>query len=66
MPALISLVYPISFKKSFSGFTSLRSVPGLKMFLIALNWSYVTVLIPAALYASVTVEVGVDFSCEGF
>lgn len=50
IPALISILYPLSFKRAFSGFTSLRTVPGLKMFLIAVTWSYVTVFIPVFLY----------------
>lgn len=61
LPGLISLLYPLSFKNAFSGFTSLRSVPGLKMFLIALTWSYVTVLVPVALYGRLTTEEILEF-----
>lgn len=56
LPAIISLLYPLSFKSTFSGFTSLRLVPGLKMFLIAATWAYVTVLIPVVLYGSLSLE----------
>lgn len=55
-PALVSFLYPLSFKRPFSSFTSLRDVPGLKMFLIAITWSYVTALVPAALYSAVGVD----------
>ncbi len=56
LPTAVSLLYPLSFKSAFSGFTSLRLVPGLKMFLIAATWAYVTVFIPIALYGSLTLE----------
>ncbi len=56
LPTLVSILYPLSFKRSFSGFTSLRMVPGLKMFLIAATWAYVTVFIPVVLYGSLTLE----------
>lgn len=56
LPAIVSLLYPLSFKRSFSGFTSLRLVPGLKMFLIAATWAYVTVFIPVVLYSSLALE----------
>lgn len=55
--AIVALVYPLSFRSAFSGFTSLRSVAGLKLFLIAISWSYVTVILPAALEGILTNEV---------
>lgn len=60
-PGIVSLLYPISFKNAFSGFTSLRTVPGLKMFAISLTWAYVTVLVPHALYGEVNLEVVLEF-----
>lgn len=61
LPGLVSLLYPLSFKNAFSGFTSLRSVPGLKMFLISATWSYVTVLVPVLLYGVFSTEDVIEF-----
>lgn len=60
-PGLVSVLYPISFKRPFSSFTSLRAVPGLKMFLIAATWSYVTVVVPHFLYDAIGVETFLEF-----
>ena len=46
---IISLLYPLSIsinKKEYS----IRKIPFLKIFLIALTWSYITLLIPALYY----------------
>lgn len=61
VPGIISLLYPISFKRPFSSFTSLRTVPGLKMFLIAATWSFVTVVVPRILYDEFTIESSLEF-----
>lgn len=66
IPGAISFLYPLTFKNVFSKFTSLRAVPGLKMFLIAITWSYVTVLMPAALYGSLTNEIMTEFILRSF
>ena len=50
LPAIVSLVYPLTFEKSMSGFSSLRVVPGLKLFLISATWAFVTELLPIFLY----------------
>ena len=60
-PGIVSVLYPISFKRPFSSFTSLRTFPGLKMFLIAITWSYVTSIVPVALYDSLTLETLLEF-----
>ncbi len=60
-PVLVSGMYPVSFKNPFSGFTSLRTFPGLKMFLISFTWSYVTVLIPHGVYGEITAETWFEF-----
>jgi 4-hydroxybenzoate polyprenyltransferase len=52
IPGIISLMYPLTFKKSNQSFTSLRMLPGVKIVLIAFSWSYVTHLIPVILYSS--------------
>jgi len=49
--AVISLLYPISFTVNSATY-SLRSIPFLKIFLISLVWSYVTVLLPILYYSS--------------
>lgn len=49
LPALIAILYPISFKMASSSFTSLRSIPGLKLFLISFSWAYITYFIPKSL-----------------
>ena len=46
VPALVSLFYPLSFQNPMRSFTSLRTVPGLKVLLIAGSWAYVTYLVP--------------------
>lgn len=60
-PAIIAGLYPLSFKSAFHNFTSLRTVPGLKVFLIAFTWSYVTVLLPVLLYDYVDTEIFIEF-----
>ena len=42
----ISLLYPIVFDHPARAYTSLRTLPGLKIFLISIVWVYVTYLIP--------------------
>lgn len=66
VPGIISVLYPLTFKNVFHGFTSLRAVAGLKMFLIALTWSYVTVLVPAALYGTADAELMTEFVLRTF
>ena len=53
VPVLVSFLYPITFQRADKGFTSLRVIPGLKLFLISLTWSYVTVLLPQVLYGQI-------------
>lgn len=46
-PALIiALLYPLAFPYPNRAFTSLRKIPGLKLFLIAGSWTYLTFAIP--------------------
>lgn len=48
-PALIALLYPLSFPKATWGFSSLRSIPGLKLLLISASWVYLTYALPQIL-----------------
>ncbi len=66
VPALVSLIYPLSFKKAFHGFTSLRTFPGLKMFLIAVCWSYVSTLVPVVLFDRITWAHWIEFVMRSF
>ena len=43
---LIALLYPVTFPHPNRAFTSLRMIPGLKLFLIAGSWSYLSFAIP--------------------
>lgn len=43
---LIALLYPLAFPYPNRAFTSLRMMPGLKLFLIAGSWSYLSFAIP--------------------
>jgi 4-hydroxybenzoate polyprenyltransferase len=43
---LIALLYPLAFPNPNQAFTSLRMMPGLKLFLIAGSWSYLSFAIP--------------------
>ena len=61
LPGIVSVAYPLSFKNPFSSFTSLRTAPGLKMFLISATWSYVTVIVPTVLYDTLTLETVLEF-----
>lgn len=61
VPGLITLLYPLSFRFPGRGFTSLRNFPGLKMFLIALTWAYLTVLVPTLLYGRLSTETALEF-----
>ncbi|WP_417592555.1 hypothetical protein [Owenweeksia hongkongensis] len=61
LPGIISAAYPLSFKNPFSSFTSLRTAPGLKMFLISATWSYVTVIVPTVLYDALSLESVLEF-----
>ena len=61
LPGIVSAAYPLSFKNPFSSFTSLRTAPGLKMFLISATWSYVTVIVPTVLYDLLTLETVLEF-----
>jgi hypothetical protein len=46
-PALvIAVLYPLAFPHPNRAFTSLRMMPGLKLFLIAGSWSYLSFAIP--------------------
>ncbi len=60
-PALISFLYPISFPRADKGFTSLRLIPGLKLFLIAFTWSYMTVLLPELMYGDINLHAALEF-----
>lgn len=67
MPAaVVALAYPLSFRPAFSGFTSLRKVAGLKLFLIALSWSYVTVLVPAEVHGIFSGEILIEGVMRSF
>ena len=61
LPVLISVLYPITFPRADTGFTSLRLLPGLKLFLIAFTWAYMTVLVPEALYGNMNVYALLEF-----
>lgn len=61
LPAVVSLVYPLTFKKSMSGFSSLRAVPGLKLFLISATWAFVTELLPIFLYGQLEWDSVLEF-----
>lgn len=65
-PAAVSLIYPLSFKNPMAGFTSLRSYPGLKLFLIAMVWSYVTAALPALLVDEFSTEMVLEFIFRTF
>jgi 4-hydroxybenzoate polyprenyltransferase len=58
---LVSILYPLGFKNPFRSFTSLRSVPGLKLLLIAVSWSYITHLIPVLLFDTLDWLSGLEF-----
>lgn len=47
--ALVAALYPLTFPLPFSGFTSLRQIPGLKLFLVSLSWVYASYVIPVVL-----------------
>jgi hypothetical protein len=61
LPVLISLLYPITFPFADRGFTSLRILPGLKLFLIAFTWSYMTVLLPELIYGALDLHSFLEF-----
>lgn len=61
LPTVISLLYPITFPVADKGFTSLRVIPGLKLFLIAFTWSYMTVLVPEALFGQLNLQGFLEF-----
>lgn len=61
LPALISILYPITFPFADKGFTSLRVLPGLKLFLIAFTWSYMTVLVPEVMYGALDLHGFLEF-----
>lgn len=61
LPAVISLLYPITFPFADKGFTSLRILPGLKLFLIAFTWSYMTVLVPEVMYGALDLHGFLEF-----
>ncbi len=47
IPALaVVLFYPITFLHAFHAFTSLRSLPGLKLLLISACWTHLTFVVP--------------------
>lgn len=48
-PIVIAALYPIGFPRPFQAFSSLRAAPGLKLFLIAASWVYLTYFIPILL-----------------
>ena len=61
LPALISFFYPITFPLADKGFTSLRVIPGLKLFLISFTWSYMTVLLPEVMYGALDLHGFLEF-----
>lgn len=52
VPGIVSALYPITFKNRKGNSYSLRMIPGVKLFLIAFCWAYVTHAIPILLYDS--------------
>lgn len=44
--AAVALLYPIVFPFPLRGFSALRSLPMLKLFLISLSWAYITFFLP--------------------
>lgn len=52
IPALVSLLYPLSLRKHLS----LRQVPGLKLLLISFVWAYMTVFLPTIYFSGVGAE----------
>jgi len=60
-PALIAFLYPLSFRSIFSNFSSLRRMPGMKLFLIAGTWAYVTELVPSIHYIGLDTENVLEF-----
>lgn len=61
LPGAVSMLYPISFKNPMAQFSSLRSLPGLKLLLISAVWSYVTVVIPSLLAGVWNLELLLEF-----
>lgn len=48
LPAtLVTLAYPLGFRFPARGFSSLRSMPGLKLALVAFVWAYLSILLPS-------------------
>lgn len=61
-PAIIvSLLYPLGFKNPFTSFTSLRNIPGLKLFLISASWAYISYLIPVLVFGVFHENVFLEF-----
>ncbi len=66
LPGLISLLYPLSFRNPMQSFTSLRTIPGLKVFLIASSWAYITFLIPVIYWYDIQPLDWVEFGMRVF
>jgi hypothetical protein len=60
-PAVLSIVYPLSFRTSAGAHFSVRMWPGIKLFIIASVWAYTVVLLPNALYADLSLFAWLDF-----
>lgn len=58
---LVAFLYPIGFNHPFKSFSSLRNTPGLKLFLIAVSWAYVSFLLPLLVFESFTSVSFVEF-----
>lgn len=60
-PAVVSIIYPITFRFSKNKYFSVRMWPGVKLFIIAIVWSYCIVLMPNALYGKLSLFIWFDF-----
>lgn len=63
---IVSMLYPLGFKNAFRSFTSLRNVPGLKLILISVSWSYVTYIIPVLLMDQLSLIDIIEFIARSF
>ena len=66
LPAVISFFYPLSFRHPLRSFTSLRTVPGLKVLLIAGSWAYITQLVPAIYWGEPVISDWIEFGLRSF
>ncbi len=61
LPAVVSFFYPLSFRYPLRSFTSLRSVPGLKVMLIAGSWAYITQILPVIYWSQAETADWIEF-----